>query len=287
MYGVLTHAYEVSTADNLLNPFGWIKEVHESTHTPEDYSSFMVKAWCFSPELLPPQCNLVIVEPLSRVEEVPPMKRALVYPILLAVHLDAGLGEGPLPPPAGAPSAPGGGRSSPRGGHDSDNSRSRMRRRMSASSPSRGPSTLAEGVLGLTASGEALLVAVVDASDPTSSGEVLVVATDDASNPIPVVEPRAAIASGAIHDGRSSVSLVDISSPVRNIMAVSIEEMTTPCFLVATSTDDPGPEEEVGLDTPSFVSFDMGSLLDTSFLTTEDPMHPSTMMATSPCITPP
>lgn len=44
LHGVPAHAWEVSLAESLLNRFGWIKEIHETTRVREDYSSFWVKA---------------------------------------------------------------------------------------------------------------------------------------------------------------------------------------------------------------------------------------------------
>lgn len=80
IHGIPAHAWDVSTTDSLLNSFGWIKEVHDSTREQEDYSSFRVKAWCFHPDRLPSRRDLVIVELPSGIIENPPVKRALVYP---------------------------------------------------------------------------------------------------------------------------------------------------------------------------------------------------------------
>lgn len=63
LMGVPAHAWEVSTTETLLNPYGWIKEVHASTRNREDYSTFRVKAWCLNTGVIPPRRDLIIVEP--------------------------------------------------------------------------------------------------------------------------------------------------------------------------------------------------------------------------------
>lgn len=144
-------------------------EVHESTRTREDYSSFRVKAWCFNPDGVLPCRDLVIMEPPSGAAGVPPVKLGLVYPIKLAVRLDTG-GGGALSPPASDV----GDQPPPDEGHGSENGRARHRCRTSASSPApAGPALVdtlagavpAGGARGCDASGVAH-VAAVDASDP-------------------------------------------------------------------------------------------------------------------------
>lgn len=76
--GVSAHAWEVPTAESLLNPYGWVLQVHESTRNREDYSAFRVTIWCFNPTCLPLSRDLIIVEPWAGAEEDPPVKRTLV-----------------------------------------------------------------------------------------------------------------------------------------------------------------------------------------------------------------
>ncbi|CAD6337489.1 unnamed protein product [Miscanthus lutarioriparius] len=79
--GVLAHTWEVSTVENLLNPYGWVEKIHPATRLREDYSVFRCSAWCFRPEWIPSARELHVVEPSSTVAEIPPVKRTLVYPI--------------------------------------------------------------------------------------------------------------------------------------------------------------------------------------------------------------
>lgn len=100
-------------------------------------------------------------------------------------------------------------------------------------------------------------------------------------NPVqlaPIVDPGDAAAGGATPNGGPLGPLVDVSSPVHSVVAVSIVETTAPDSLVAASAVDPGSEVQVGLNSPSMVMFD---------LATEDPMQPSPTMETAPCIAPP
>jgi hypothetical protein len=114
--GIPEHTWEVSTAENMLNPFGWIEEIHPSTRNREDYSSLRCSAWCFSPEEIPSERDLIVVEPRVAIVENPPVKRGLVYPVRIVVH----------PTNVSAPSSP--------EEDDSDHPRRRQRRRAQHSS---------------------------------------------------------------------------------------------------------------------------------------------------------
>lgn len=82
--GLPVHAWEVSTAEQLLNPYGWVEQIHAATRNREDFSVFQLKAWC-NPELIPCSRDLVIVEPPVVAMESPTVKRALVYPVQISV----------------------------------------------------------------------------------------------------------------------------------------------------------------------------------------------------------
>lgn len=87
LQGVPAHAWEVSTAESLLNPFAWVEQIHENTRNREDYSVFRLKAWCLNLEVIPPARDLVIVEPPTMIVESPPVKRALSYPVQISVSI--------------------------------------------------------------------------------------------------------------------------------------------------------------------------------------------------------
>jgi hypothetical protein len=40
MHGILAHAWDLSTIEQLFNPFGWIQEIHEVTINRDDLSVF-------------------------------------------------------------------------------------------------------------------------------------------------------------------------------------------------------------------------------------------------------
>lgn len=108
--GVPAHAWEVATAENLFNPYGWLKQIHSDTRRRLDYSAFKFTAWCFNPGEIPASRDLVIVEPPNLPVESPPVKRALVYPITIKAT--------PVPPDPSSGSS----------GEDSDDSLSPARR---------------------------------------------------------------------------------------------------------------------------------------------------------------
>lgn len=118
--GISAHAWELETAEHLLDEWCWVRELHPDTIDRRDYSSFRLKAWCYDPELIPADMELVIVEPPVLVEEVPPLKRALKYDIKIKFALaSTGVDDVPPPPPP------------PR--EDSDQGRRRRRRQTHAS----------------------------------------------------------------------------------------------------------------------------------------------------------
>lgn len=97
--GAPTHTWEASTAESLLNPYGWVLQVHENTKNHEDYSAFCVSAWCFSSMGLPPSCDLIIVKPSVGAEEEPSIKRTLVYKVQFECSAPTTMEEFPPTPP--------------------------------------------------------------------------------------------------------------------------------------------------------------------------------------------
>lgn len=84
LHGVPAHAWEVATAENLLNPYGWLKRIHPNTRNRLDYSAFKFSSWCYKLSDIPKSRDLVVVEPVDW-DETPLVKRALVYPISFSV----------------------------------------------------------------------------------------------------------------------------------------------------------------------------------------------------------
>lgn len=99
--GIPAHAWELETAEHLMDEWGWVRELHPDTVDRRDYSSFRFKAWCSQPELIPGEMDLIIVEPPVIEDEVPPLKRALKYEIKVrsALAPSSGPRDGPSPPP--------------------------------------------------------------------------------------------------------------------------------------------------------------------------------------------
>jgi len=70
--GIPAHAWELETAEHLLDEWCWVRELHPATIDRRDYSSFRLKAWCSQLESIPAVMDLDIVEPPVQVEESPP-----------------------------------------------------------------------------------------------------------------------------------------------------------------------------------------------------------------------
>ncbi|TVU25176.1 hypothetical protein EJB05_27661, partial [Eragrostis curvula] len=115
--GVPAHTWEVSTAENLLNPYGWIEKIDVATRNREDYSVFRCSAWCFQPDRIPPARDLHVVEPPSTVAELPPVKRTLVYPISFTVANKEQQGPESNDPPSPGDDSSGDGRRQRRRAH--------------------------------------------------------------------------------------------------------------------------------------------------------------------------
>lgn len=119
--GILAHAWDLATAEVLLDELCWIEGGHPSNEDRRDM--FLLKAWCSDPARLPSEMVLEIVEPPSASGLG---VRTLTYPISVSVRsLDqprSSPGRPPSPPPE-------------------DEDREPRRRRKFSSSPS--PSSLA------------------------------------------------------------------------------------------------------------------------------------------------
>nr|CAB3484498.1 unnamed protein product [Digitaria exilis] len=120
LHGVPAHAWEMSTAESLLSPYGWPHLLHPATRNREDYSAFKVSAWCFKANELPRARDLHVVEPPIGDILSPPGKPTLIYPVSLAVL------EVLLSAHSDAPSDPS------EGDADADGRRRRRQRRSSA-----------------------------------------------------------------------------------------------------------------------------------------------------------
>lgn len=83
--GIPAHAWEMSTAESLLSPYGWPQLLHSSTRNREDYASFRLSAWCFNPREVPLARDLHVVEPPVGDISSPPGKLTLVYPVSIAI----------------------------------------------------------------------------------------------------------------------------------------------------------------------------------------------------------
>jgi hypothetical protein len=81
-----------------------VSELHPDTIYRWDNSSFRLKAWCVHLELIPTAMDLIVVEPPVQAEEAEQLKRALSYPIKIAVSLAFPMApSGPPPPPPPPP----------------------------------------------------------------------------------------------------------------------------------------------------------------------------------------
>ncbi|OEL32826.1 hypothetical protein BAE44_0006155 [Dichanthelium oligosanthes] len=100
--GIPAYAWELSTAELLLNEYCWISAIHPDTTDRRD--SFQVAAWCSNPSSFPLEMELEIVEPGWMAGDLQPETRTLVYPVTVSVVAVTDLiprpGDPPSPPPA-------------------------------------------------------------------------------------------------------------------------------------------------------------------------------------------
>ncbi|GJN12792.1 hypothetical protein PR202_ga31104 [Eleusine coracana subsp. coracana] len=92
--GIPAHAWELETAEHLLDEWCWVRALHPSTVNCQDCSSFKLSAWCSAPEHILPEMNLAIVEPSAMCEEGERAKRALEYSIKIKVAVASGVAVG-------------------------------------------------------------------------------------------------------------------------------------------------------------------------------------------------
>jgi hypothetical protein len=97
--GIPAHAWELETAEHLLDEWCWVIKLHPDTVNRRDYSSFKLTAWCFSHEPVPTAMDLVIVELPVFTEDGEHLKHALCYPISISVSLAPPMSCGGAPPP--------------------------------------------------------------------------------------------------------------------------------------------------------------------------------------------
>jgi hypothetical protein len=94
LQGIPAHTWELETAEHLLDEWCWIRNLHPDTVNRRDYSVFRCTAWSSRPDLIPADMDLaIVVEPPVPVEEDPPVKRALEYPIQIMVMLESKIAE--------------------------------------------------------------------------------------------------------------------------------------------------------------------------------------------------
>lgn len=131
--GIPAHAWELETAEHLLDEWVWVRELHPDTLARRDYSVFRLSAWCVNPELLPAVMDLSIVEAPVLEEESPPVKRTLDYPVSIVSRQPV-----PPPPPTVDPPPP------PPSAGDGGDSNGRRRRRQESQSPGSNPGNSAD-----------------------------------------------------------------------------------------------------------------------------------------------
>jgi hypothetical protein len=61
--GIPAHAWERSTAQQLLGGAGWVHQVHDNTAARRDLSIFLASVWCLRSDLLPMVIRLFIPDP--------------------------------------------------------------------------------------------------------------------------------------------------------------------------------------------------------------------------------
>jgi len=98
--GIPAHAWEVGTAEQLLNRYCGIGGVHPDSAWRRDV--FRVAAWSSSPDHIPAGIDLEIVEPVVAGDDPETGKRSLVYPVDVSVSpfdRSPAADDPPSPPP--------------------------------------------------------------------------------------------------------------------------------------------------------------------------------------------
>jgi hypothetical protein len=100
--GIHIHAWETSTAAQLLRPFAWIQNVHPDTTGCADLTAFRCTAWSLDAGSIPSSKELWIVElPMVSVEDLLG-KKTLIYPIDIRFSMRA-VSQGVGPDHSAAP----------------------------------------------------------------------------------------------------------------------------------------------------------------------------------------
>jgi hypothetical protein len=81
--GIPAHAWELATVQALLNEWCWIADLHPDCERHREV--FKVTAWCSSPNSIPREFKLEIVDPITTDGGM--MRRSLVYPIRVSVKI--------------------------------------------------------------------------------------------------------------------------------------------------------------------------------------------------------
>jgi len=95
--GIPAHAWNLATAESLLNDFCWISDIHPETVDRRDI--FRLVGWCSSLEAVPAEIDLEIIEAPVAAGDARPVKRSLVYPVTVSVVRHDPLDPASPPPP--------------------------------------------------------------------------------------------------------------------------------------------------------------------------------------------
>ncbi|KAG2657383.1 hypothetical protein PVAP13_1KG180000 [Panicum virgatum] len=97
--GIPAHAWELATAEALLNDFCWIGDLHPETAERRDV--FHLAGWCSSLESVPSEVDLEIIEAPVAGDGGIPAKRSLLYPVEVSLvrHDQPDPTVHPTPPP--------------------------------------------------------------------------------------------------------------------------------------------------------------------------------------------
>jgi hypothetical protein len=95
--GILVHAWELATAQNLLRDICSDVELHPDTVNRFDFSSFKVFGWCYRPHLIPDSFELLIPVRVFGSGGPPAVRRLLSYSVTASVSR-VPLAEAAVPP---------------------------------------------------------------------------------------------------------------------------------------------------------------------------------------------
>ncbi|CAO2205839.1 unnamed protein product [Urochloa humidicola] len=177
--GIPAHAWDLATSEQLLNEFCWIGGIHPANDERRDV--FRVAAWCSTPERIPTEMDLDIIEPQLLEDGSVPAKRLFSYPITISVApfvQPSMAGDPSLPPPVG-------------------DGRGRRRRRRRRTAPVESPAMAAAGGTGSTSNVRRGPVHARLGPRPVDVGHVSAVRCSpsrrmlDASSPVPRIDPPA------------------------------------------------------------------------------------------------